>query len=103
MFSFSYFLTLANFMSSMVTCVLFEQQRLFTSIDVTSKQSIPGGSTFEYCSESDPQNDIFTIGSVPLTHLYLQTTDGLVEKIKWDPNPPTMYYILPLPSIVIKP
>ncbi|KUJ08861.1 uncharacterized protein LY89DRAFT_690832 [Mollisia scopiformis] len=73
MFSFSYVFALANFMSSMVTCTLFEQQRLFSSIDVTSKPSIPGGSTFEYCSESDPENDIF-----------------IIEKIKWDPNPPTI-------------
>jgi hypothetical protein len=28
----------------------------------TPNNTIPGGSTFKYCDESDPENDIFTIG-----------------------------------------
>jgi hypothetical protein len=35
--------------------------------------TIPGGSTFKYCAESDPGNDIFSIGRfiLPLFHLIL--------------------------------
>ena len=39
-----------------------------------SINSIPGGSTFNFCPESSPDTDLFT-----------------VERIYWDPDPPTMY------------
>jgi hypothetical protein len=69
MLSLSYLLTLTNIMSLIVTCTPVEHQRQLKAADVASKLSIPGGSTFEYCSESDPENDIFIIGSFLLEHL----------------------------------
>jgi hypothetical protein len=72
MLSLSYLLVLTNILSSTVTCTPFEQQKPLIA-DVVLKQSIPGGSTFEYCPESDPENDIFAIGFLPtylpLSHL----------------------------------
>jgi len=56
-------------MSFIVTCTPVEHQRPLVAADVASKPPIPGGSTFEYCSESDPENDIFIIGSFLLVHL----------------------------------
>jgi hypothetical protein len=69
MLSLSYLLTLTNIMGFIVTCTPFEHQGPLIAADVASKPSIPGGSTFEYCSESDPENDIFIIGSFLLGHL----------------------------------
>ncbi|PMD29413.1 hypothetical protein L207DRAFT_238351 [Hyaloscypha variabilis F] len=62
---------LSSFLNCLVICISFEQQTPFTAADEAHRPSIPGGSTFEYCSESHPENDIFTI-----------------ERIKWEPNPP---------------
>ncbi|KAE9367248.1 hypothetical protein N431DRAFT_385474 [Stipitochalara longipes BDJ] len=73
MLSLSSILTLSSILSCIVTCTPFKHQRPLREADLAYKLSIPGGSTFKYCPESDPENDIFTI-----------------ERIAWEPNPPTI-------------
>ena len=69
MLSLSYLVVLTNALSFIAPCTPFEDQWPVAMADVASKSSIPGGSTFEFCAESDPDNDIFTIGSFFVAHL----------------------------------
>jgi len=65
MISFTSFLALASILSFRVSCKPLEHQKSIIETDATFELSIPGGSTFRYCSESNPENDIFAIGLHP--------------------------------------
>lgn len=80
MLSLSYLLNLASLVGIAVNRVQgypFEPQRALTESDTyQSAQSIaiPGGTAFKFCPESNPATDLFT-----------------VERIVWNPYPPTMH------------
>jgi hypothetical protein len=45
------------------TCTPLEPNAQKPLVIKAPNNTIPGGSTFKYCAESDPENDLFIIGS----------------------------------------
>jgi hypothetical protein len=82
MLSYGYLLKLVSLACLVDMCIqssLFEPQRALkesTTRQPTKRLSIPGGTAFEFCLESNPDTDLFA-----------------VERIVWDPNPPIMHVI----------
>ena len=92
-----YLLASMHCLSAGVTGTPLEQQVPLVGTGLASKRLIPGNAYFEYCSESDPENDIFKIGML-LTHCSVfRSRMTSADRIIWDPYPPTMYFISDCP------
>jgi hypothetical protein len=77
--SLSYLLVALTSILVTMTCTPLEAGTQKPLVIKAPNNAIPGGSTFKYCAESDPENDLFTIGRFFLSLFHLILTTKQIE------------------------